>query len=123
MTASDNKVEHLIMHHLSSFQTGDIDAIMSDYTENSKLITPTAVLSGKKEIRKFLSELLILLPVGESAINLEKLIVDEDLAYIVWNAKAPAVEVSFASDTFIIKGQKILKQTFIGNMQEPGKVV
>ncbi len=121
--APDNKTEQVVIHHLSSFQAGDMDAVMSDYTENAKLITPTAVLSGKKEIREFLSGLLVLLPAGKSEINLEKLTVDDDLAYIVWNAKAPAIEVPMASDTFVIKGGKIHKQTFIGDMQEPGKAV
>ncbi len=120
MTALYEQVEQTIMHHLSSFQAADLKEVMSDYTDNSKLVTPTAVLSGKDEISQFLTELSTHFPVGKSQINLEKLIVDDNLAYIVWNAKTPTLEVSMASDTFIIEEGKILKQTFIGKMQELG---
>lgn len=121
MIVLDQQVEETVMHHLSSFQAGDMNAVMSDYTDNSKLITPTAVLSGRNEIRQFLTELSTHFPVGESVFNLEKFIVDENLAYIVWNAKTPTLEISLASDTFIIKEGKILKQTFIGKMRELNK--
>lgn len=114
----ETQVKEIIMHHLSSFQANDMDEVMSDYTDDSKLITPTQVLSGKTEIRNFLTELSTHFPVGQSKINLENLVVDHKLAYIVWNAKTPTIEVSLASDTFIIEEGKIHQQTFIGQIQE-----
>ena len=114
----EQQVKEVIMHHLSSFQANDMDEVMSDYTEESKLITPTQVLSGKTEIRNFLTELSTHFPVGQSEINLENLVIDDKLAYIVWNAKTPTLDISLASDTFIIEEGKIHQQTFIGQMQE-----
>ena len=118
MTTLSELVEQTVMHHLNSFQAADMNAVMSDYTDHSKLITPTAVLSGEKEIRQFLTELSTYFIVGESVINMEKFIVDDNLVYIVWNAKTPTLELSLASDTFIIENGKILKQTFVGIMRE-----
>lgn len=116
----NNQVEEIVLHHLSSFLAADINEVMTDYTENSKLITPNDVLSGKKEIMQFLSKLATHFPVGASNVKLERLITDENLAYIIWNAKTPTLEVNLASDTFLIEDGKILKQTFVGNIEELG---
>jgi len=114
----ETQIKEIIMHHLSSFQANDMDEVMFDYTDDSKLITPTQVLSGKTEIRNFLTALSTHFPEGQSKINLENIVIDNKLAYIVWNAKTPTLEVSLASDKFIIEEGKIHQQTFIGQMQE-----
>jgi hypothetical protein len=46
-----------------------------------------------------------------------KTAVKNDMFYVVWSAKTPVVEYTFATDTFIIQGGKILRQTFAGNLK------
>jgi hypothetical protein len=46
-----------------------------------------------------------------------KTAVKNDVFYVVWSAKTPVVEFTFATDTFIIQGGKILRQTFAGNVK------
>ena len=41
--------------------------------------------------------------------------VKNDLFYVAWSAKTPVVEYTFATDSFIIQGGKILRQTFAGS--------
>ena len=114
MNTSSEQTKSIIHHHLHSFLSGDIPELMTDYTEDTLLITPDKELHGKERIKQFFIDLSIHFPRGKSTINMEKMIVDDDLGYIVWNAITPTIEVNVASDTFVIKDQKIHRQTFIG---------
>ena len=51
---------------------------------------------------------------GETDITPQRTFVEDYLAYIVWSGGSNAVEVPFATDTFIIRGGKIIRQTFAG---------
>jgi hypothetical protein len=43
---------------------------------------------------------------------MDKMIIENELAYIVWHAKTPTIEIPLGTDTFIIKSGKIKRQTF-----------
>ena len=45
---------------------------------------------------------------------MDKMEVHGDLAYIAWHGSTPVLDIPFATDTFIIQGGKIVKQTFGG---------
>lgn len=42
------------------------------------------------------------------------MVIDNELAFIVWNGDSPVFDVPFATDTFVIVDGKIQKQTFAG---------
>ena len=69
-------------------------------------------LSGLKEIRKAFEALIKIFPTNGSTFKVIKTAVKDDLFYIVWSAKTPVVEYTYATDSFIIQGGKILRQTF-----------
>lgn len=108
---------NIIMHHLTSFQENDLEALMSDYTSKSVLITPVATYTGPDEIRSFFVDLMLHFPKQKSGFELDKLIANDGLVYIVWHAKTPSLDVTLASDTFIIKEGKIHQQTFAGELR------
>lgn len=47
----DSSAAAVLDHHLHAFAAGDADAILADYTEDSVLITPQAILKGPAAIR------------------------------------------------------------------------
>ena len=106
-----------LMHHLNSFLNNDLDAVISDYTSESVLITPTATYTGKKEIREFFAELVKYFPKQKSNFGLDRTVIKNDMIYILWHAKTPVVKVDFGSDTFIIKNGKIHQQTYAAQLQ------
>jgi ketosteroid isomerase-like protein len=108
---------NLILHHLGSFQDNDLDAVLADYTNESVLITEDGTHHGPSEIRNFFASLMTHFPKKQSDFKLERLVVNNELAYIVWHAKTPSVDVAFGTDTFIIKKNKIYQQTFAGQMK------
>lgn len=111
------KSEGVVIHHLNSFQANDLDAVMSDYSNESVLITQDATFSGLVEIRNFLAGLMLHFPKNKSSLELDKLAVNDTMVYIVWHAITPSLNVVLGSDTFIVKEGKIFQQTFVGQLQ------
>jgi len=112
----DEIPKKVVMRHLNSFLDNNLDAVLSDYTSESVLITQSGTYSGPDEIRTFFIGLLIHFPQQKSNFALDKLVAERDLVYIVWHAKTPSVQVPLGSDTFLIKDGKISRQTFVGQL-------
>lgn len=112
-----NISRNILMNHLNSFQKNDLEAVLSDYTNESILITQEATYIGVNEIRIFFTKLITHFPKEKSSFELDKIAVENELGYIVWHAQTPSLEVSMGSDTFIIKDDKIYQQTFVGQMK------
>ena len=104
------------MHHLESFQHNDLDAVISDYTNESILITQDAMYTGPEEIKIFFAGLMTHFPKQKSSFALDKVVANGGLVYIVWHANTPSLNVALGSDTFVIKDDKIHQQTFVGQL-------
>ena len=107
---------NIVKNHLRSFQENNLEALMSDYTSKSVLITQVATYTGREEINAFFADLMLHFPKQLSSLKLDNLVVNEELVYIVWHAKTPSLEVPLGSDTFMIKDGKIAQQTFVGQL-------
>ncbi len=107
----------IILHHLASFQENDLEAVMSDYTKESVLITQDATYRGPEEIKVFFANLMMHFPKSTSNFTLDKVVANNELVYIVWHATTPSLEAPIGTDTFIIKDGKIYQQTFAGQMK------
>jgi hypothetical protein len=117
-TQGSDAMTRLLTHHLSSFQDNNLQALMSDYTEQSVLITADALYKGSTEIRTFFTALMPQFPKQGTVIELDKMTVVDDLLFIVWRANTPTLRVSLGSDTILVKQGKIHRQTFVGQMEQ-----
>jgi hypothetical protein len=106
----------LLQRHLSSFQNNNLEDLIADYTNESVLITPEGNYYGPDEIESFFTDLFIHFPKHQSKFELDKMVVNDDLVYIIWHGVTPTLTVPFATDTFIIRNGKIYQQTFAGLM-------
>ena len=66
--------EKVLKHHLEAFGSGDMEAILSDYTEESFVITQDGTVRGIDAIREMFTGLLQGLPPGSRFIMLKQLI-------------------------------------------------
>lgn len=114
--APEDGTKDIIMHHLTSFRNNDLDAVVSDYTAGSMLITREATFKGPEEIRSFFAGLMVHFPKQASNFELDQIVTGDELAYIVWHATTPTLDVRMGTDTFILKEGKIVLQTFAGEM-------
>jgi predicted SnoaL-like aldol condensation-catalyzing enzyme len=106
-----------VMHHLGSFQDNDLEAVTADYTNESVLITRDATYNGPEAIKDFFATLMIHFPKQRSGFVLDKMVVNNELVFIVWHANTPSLDVSLGTDTFIIRDGKIYRQTFAGQLK------
>jgi uncharacterized protein (TIGR02246 family) len=115
---SEKKTQEVLDHHMAAFQSNDLDATMSDYTEESILITPDNTSKGLEQIRANFEGAFKAFPRDSITMTVTKTVVNGDIAYIIWEAITPTFKMVYATDTFIIKNGKIIRQTFAG-MAEP----
>ena len=99
-----------LTNHLQALLQTDVDAIMRDYTEASVLVTPQGQLAGLAAIRGFFAQFIASSPPELlQAITLTHQEVTGEIAYIIWKAEP---FIPFASDTFLIRDDTIVVQTF-----------
>lgn len=100
-------------HHLQALSEG-IEAIISDYNEQSVLFTPEGPIYGIEGIQSFFENFLNNSPQDLlEAITLVRQDIDGEIAYIIWKAEP---YIPFATDTFVIRNEKISVQTFAAYM-------
>jgi len=104
----------VLEHHWQTFRDNDLEGVMEDYTEESILITPDTVYKGLDAIRQNFIQAFEAFPVQEEPLTLHKSVVEKDVGYILWEASTPEFDLLFATDTFIIRNGKIIRQTYGG---------
>lgn len=110
----EQSTKDVLDHHWVAFKANDLEETMKDYTEESVLITPNATYRGLDEIRNNFIEAFKLFPKDSSTFTLDKSVVVKDVGYILWQSTTPAFNLSYATDTFIIRNGKIIRQTYAG---------
>lgn len=106
--------QSVLDHHWETFVKNDLEGVMEDYSEESVLITPDATYRGLEEIRQNFINAFKAFPAQESKLTLNKSIVVKDVGYILWEADVSEFNLSFATDSFIIRNGKIIRQTYAG---------
>ena len=108
----------VLEHHLAAFGVGDLEGILSDYTDDSTLIGPDGVAKGRQAIRaSFERGLDSLFKPGTYEFTMDTLQVADDIAYIVWHANCASADIVFGTDTFLIRDGKIAVQTFAAKIE------
>ena len=106
--------QQVLDHHLQTFQANDLEGVMADYSEESVLITPDKTYIGLAEIRQNFVVAFGMLPNEGTTMTVNKSVVNKVVAYIVWTASSPTFNFQYATDTFVIQGGKIVRQTYAG---------
>ncbi|HUQ81827.1 MAG TPA: nuclear transport factor 2 family protein [Gemmatimonadaceae bacterium] len=99
-------------HHLACFAANDLEGILSDFTEQSVLMTPLGVLRGPAEIRSFFEAVLAEFGAPGTKFTPHQMLVEGDCAFAAWDAETSANRYEAASDTFVIRDGRIAVQTF-----------
>ena len=101
-------------HHLNSI--GDIASTIADYTAESRLFIPDGLLRGSEAIRRFFVTAFEEFAKPGMSFEMLRQEVDGDTAYIVWRAETADNIFELGSDTFIVRNEKIVTQTFAGKI-------
>jgi len=118
MPTQIDTTRQVLEHHLGALAAGDLDAILSDYTEDSTLIGPEGAVTSTRAIRGFFaSGLASLFKPGTYEFTMDAMHVAGDVAYIVWHASCASADIVLGTDTFLIRDGKIAVQTFAAKIE------
>jgi ketosteroid isomerase-like protein len=115
-TPAGSTARTVLDRHLAAFAAGDLDALLSDYSEASILFTAGGPLVGIGAIRGFMSPLFTEFAKPGAKFDLARMDVAGDVGFIVWSAKTADNVYELATDTFVVRDGKIAFQTFAGKV-------
>lgn len=112
--------EEVLNHHLQCFGKGDLDGIMSDYTEQSVLFTPNGTLKSLAAIRELFTSMFAEFAKPGASFEMSTQQVQGEGAYIVWKAQTADNAYELGTDTFIVRDGKIAIQSFASKITPRG---
>lgn len=110
----EGQTKAVLDHHWETFVSNDLDGVMEDYTDESILITPNGTFMGLEQIRGNFVNAFKAFPTRGAELTLNTNLAVKDVGYILWEAETPEFSLTYATDTFIIRNGKIVRQTFAG---------
>jgi ketosteroid isomerase-like protein len=118
MAADGNQeTERTLVRHWQAFGAGDVEAILADYAEDAMLIAPDGPVKGHAAIRALFANVFAnMFPPKSTSLSLDKQIIVGEIAYIVWSGRSEFYRAAFGTDTFVIRGGKIVVQTFAAQL-------
>ena len=101
---SSDVTKSVLDHHMQALESGDLDDVMSDYTEDSVFISNLGgVITGLEAIRAVFG-----MAAGTMAgFELAAEHVEGEIGYVAWKSDG----VPFGTDTFVVRDGKIAAQT------------
>lgn len=106
----------VLEHHLTTFAEQDLSGVLEDYTDESVVVTNMGTFRGLTEIEGLFADLFAEFSQAGTTLDVEQDIVEDEFAYIVWQAETPDNIYEFATDTFYIPESDIEFQTFGGKI-------
>ena len=107
-------------HHLKCFGEGDLKGILSDYTPDAVLFTPNGPLKGIDAIRSLFRGMFAEFDKPGASFSMKHQSVEGDYAYILWTAETADNVYEVGTDTFVVRGGKIVAQSFAGKITPKG---
>ena len=103
-------------HHLQCFATCDLEGILADYTPPSIVLTADGAVRGLPAIREFFTGAFAEFGKPGTTFTMKQMLVEDDCAFIVWDAETPDTRFESASDTFVMRDGRIAVQTYAGKI-------
>jgi ketosteroid isomerase-like protein len=99
-----------LVHHLQALGGGQLEAVLSDYSEESVIFTANGVFKGQNAIQLFFEATIKNTPQGVmAAFTMIRQDIEGEVAYILWKAEP---FIPLATDTFVVRNGKIMAKTF-----------
>jgi ketosteroid isomerase-like protein len=94
--------------HIAALESGDIAKLMADYADDAILILPDGAVVGKAAIQAAFENMI------QGSPNIKFIgqdIVEGDTLLMIWSAECDTATMPQGVDTFVIRDDKIQRQT------------
>jgi ketosteroid isomerase-like protein len=103
------QIEATLAHHLQALGDGDVEAILSDYTDDSVVYSPQGPVRGLDQLRAMFAGTVASMPNFLEGFHILRQDCEGEVAYLVWQKDRV---FPLGTDTYLIRDGKILVQTF-----------
>ena len=110
----------IIDHHLKCFGEGDLTGILSDYAPDAVLFTSAGPLRGTDAIKPLFQAMVAEFGKPGATFSMKQQFVEGDYAYILWTAETADNVYEVGTDTFVVRDDKIVAQSFTGKITAQG---
>lgn len=101
--------EEIFQHHVEALVAEDLDAIVSDYSDDAVFITPEGIRRGKDGVREGFVRLLGDVP--QASWETPTRTFEGDALFLEWKAESEKTKVEDGIDTFVFDDGLIRMQT------------
>lgn len=101
--------QQVFQHHAEALGAGNLEGIVSDYSEDAIFITPTGIKRSKSGVREGFTKLLADLP--NAKWDLKTQLYEDDILFLEWAADSSTNRVEDGIDTFVFRDGLIRVQT------------
>jgi hypothetical protein len=102
--------------HLQAFGSANVEALVRDYADDAVIFAPDGTFRGRDQVRAFFEQIMPMFPAEGTTLDLKRQDVEGEVAYIAWTASTPVVDVPLGADTFVIRNDRIVAQSFGGQI-------
>lgn len=106
----------VIDHHLKCFGEGDLEGILSDYAPDAVLFTSDGPLRGSDAIKPLFQAMVAEFGKPGATFSMKQQFVEAEYAYILWTAETADNVYEVGTDTFVVRDDKIVAQSFTGKV-------
>jgi ketosteroid isomerase-like protein len=107
-------IDDVMTRHGKAIGAGDVDGVLADYTEGSVIMGPGQTARGLSEIRDLFTDLFTnLIPPGSSRLEVTWSAMDGEYVFVVWKGESEKHLFPIGTDTFVVRDDKIVFQTFV----------
>ncbi len=104
------KLSQVVLSFIEGERSGNLDAALNHFTEESVLYTPEGLKHGLDAIRTDLAVFTSNVPASFwEAFEIVQMLIDSDIVHLIWKAEP---FISLGADVFVIRNEKIMKQTY-----------
>ena len=105
-------IDAVLDRHLDALARADMDGVMADYAADAVLCTPAGVARGHTQIRAAIQPFATKVMPPGSQMKVSQRIIEGELAYLAWSGESDRFRIPTGTDTYIVRGDKIVTQTF-----------
>ena len=103
--------------HLNFFAKYDLAGILADYSSDAVLFTPAGPLRGAAAIKPLFQTLVSEFAKPGSWFRIHHRSIEGDHGYILWTAETADNSYELATDTFVVRNERIVAQSFAANIK------
>ena len=110
-------IEDVLARHGKAIAAGDIDGVLADYADDCVIMSPNRTARGISEIRDLFTDLFTeLIPPASTTLELTWHAMDGECVFVVWKGESAKHRFPIGTDTFVVRDDKIVFQTFVAHV-------